>query len=185
MPTASELEDGLDLVRAAPASGGAVAMIVSRPATGERVVADVGELDVDDGLVGDSWRTRGSTSTADGAADPDAQLTLMGVRAVALVAGVDRSRWPLAGDQLYVDLDLSEDNLPVGTRLALGTAVVEITAKPHPGCAKFTQRFGLDAFRLVNSPEGKRLRLRGVYARVVTAGQLRVGDRAEKMDEPG
>ena len=184
MTTAPRLEDDLDDVRAAPASGGTVAMIVARPGVDERAVVDVAELDVKHGLVGDNWLARGSSSTADGLADPDAQLTLMGARAVALVAG-DPSRWPLAGDQLYVDLDLSEDNLPVGTRLALGTAVVEVTAKPHTGCAKFAQRFGLDALRLVNSIEGKRLRLRGMYVRVITAGEVRVGDRVAKLDIPG
>ena len=88
---------------------------------------------------------------SDGSANPDAQLTLMNARVVALVAG-ERERWPLAGDQLYVDLDLSADNLPPGTRLAVGSAVIEVTPEPHTGCAKFSARFGSEALRFVNSP---------------------------------
>ena len=97
----------------------------------------------------------------------------------ALAGPIDR--WPLAGDQLYADLDLSEANLPAGTRLAVGESVIEVTAKPHLGCAKFTRRFGLDAKRWVNSEAGMKLRLRGVNARVVQPGVIRVGDRVEKL----
>ena len=88
----------------------------------------------------------------------------------------DRSRWHLAGDQLYVDLDLSEANLPPGTRLSIGSAVIEVTAEPHTGCSKFVERFGLDAMKFVNSRERKDLHLRGINARVVRPGVLRVGD---------
>ncbi len=170
--TAEELEGGLDHIRASPADGGTVELIVRRPAEDEREVVDEGVLDLAEGLVGDTWRARtGSRSTA----NPDMQLTLMNARAADLVSG-GRDRWALAGDQLYVDLDLSVENLPVGARLAVGSAVVEITAELHTGCAKFSARFGSDALRFVNGAAGRPLRLRGVNARVVTPGRVARGD---------
>ena len=179
--TMAELEAGLDEIRGAPKNEGLLALIVRRPLTGVREVLDAAELDLREGLVGDSWKDRGSSRSADGRAHPDMQLNIMGVRAVALVAG-DRERWPLAGDQLFVDLDLSEDNLPPGTRLALGSAVVEVTSQPHTGCGKFVERFGLDAMKFVNSALGTRLRLRGLCARVVQPGAIRVGDVARRVE---
>ena len=161
-------------VRRSPSDGGTVDLIVRRPATDEREVLDEGELDVTVGLVGDNWLPRGSRSTADGSAEPDAQLNIMNSRAARLVAGGDE-RMALAGDQLFVDLDLSPGNLPPGTRLALGSAIIEITAKPHNGCAKFTKRFGLAAHRWVNGHDGKAQHLRGVCAKVVQPGTVRRG----------
>lgn len=165
----------LSLVRRSPADGGTVDLIVRRPATGEREVIEIGDLDVAVGLVGDNWLTRGSRSRPDGSAEPDAQLNIMNVRCARLVAGAD-DRIPLAGDQLFVDLDLSPANLPPGTRLAIGTAVIEVTAKPHTGCAKFTQRFGLAAHRWINGHDGTAHRLRGICAKVVEPGTIRRGD---------
>jgi hypothetical protein len=178
--TQDELVAALDAIRSAPAAQGTVELIVRRPAVDEREVLEEGHLDLEVGLVGDSWLPRGSGSRPDGAANPDAQLTLMSSRAAAAVAGA-RERWPLAGDQLYVDLDLSFENLPAGTRLALGDAVVEVTAEPHTGCAKFSARFGSEALKFVNKPPGRDLRLRGVNARVVTPGAVRVGDAVTKL----
>jgi hypothetical protein len=174
------LADGLDRIRAAPRDTGTVDLIVSRPDVGGRHPVETAELSVVEGLVGDNWRSRGSRSTADGSADPDRQLTVMNARAIALFAG-DPSRWALAGDQLYLDLDISQANLPAGTRLRLGDAVIEVTAAPHNGCAKFSERYGLDVTRFVNSPEGKQLRLRGLNARVVVPGTVRVGDAVTKL----
>ena len=145
---------------------------------GEREVLDEATLDLDDGVVGDRWRNAGRSGGRP--ANVNAQVTLMSARAAALVAG-DRERWPLAGDQLYVDLDLSEANLPPGTCLAVGEAVIELTASPHTGCKKFVERFGLDAMHFVNSPEGRSLRLRGANARVVEAGVVRPGDEIRKL----
>jgi hypothetical protein len=175
-----ELEAGLVLIRQSPADAGAVEMIVRRPALGEREVLAQGYLDLDEGLLGDTWRARGSSMTSDGLADPDAQITLMNARAVALIAG-DRERWSLAGDQLYVDLDLSGDNLPPGTHLAIGSAVVAVTAVPHTGCAQFRERFGADALKFVNSKSGRSLNLRGINTRVVQSGGIRVGDAVTKL----
>lgn len=179
-PIPDELLAGLDEIRRSPADDGIVELIVRRPAENEREVLEEGELDIAEGLVGDMWRRRGSRSTPDGSANPLAQLTLQNARLAALVAG-ERERWPLAGDQLYVDLDLAVDNLPPGTRLAVGTAVIEITPHPHTGCAKFSARFGSDALRFVNSPDGRELRLRGVNGRVVEAGTVRPGDAIRKL----
>ena len=138
-----------------------------------------GELSLRDGLVGDNWRSRSSARTSDGTPHPDMQLNVMNARMVALLAGT-KSRWPLAGDQLFVDLDLSADNLPPGTRLSIGTAVIELTAQPHTGCGKFVERFGVDAMKLVNSALGRRLQLRGVNAKVMQPGRIRVGDIVKK-----
>src|SRR5579864_3339669 len=144
-------------------------MIIRRPAVDQREELDEAVLDLSAGLVGDTWSQRPSRATPDGSPDPAAQLTVMNVRMAALVAGIPERR-QLAGDQLFVDLDLSEANLPAGARLAIGEAVIEMSSKPHTGCSKFSGRFGLDALRFVNSPEGRELRMRGANARVVVPG---------------
>jgi hypothetical protein len=177
----AELEAGLGPVQDSPTDGGVVQMIVARPADGERLVLTTGELTVADGLKGDNWRPRGSKRTDDGSAHPEMQLTLMNGRFLNLVAGNDRERWPLAGDQLIVDMDLGVENLPVGQRLQLGTAVVEVTAVPHTGCAKFTDRYGMDAVKFANSETGKALRLRGMYVKVIKSGVVETGDAVLKM----
>jgi len=174
------LDQGLDHIRAASAERGRLELIVRRPAPGVREVVDRAELHLVDGLVGDNWRERGARDTADGGAHPGRQVTLMSTRVAALIAG-PVARWPLAGDQLYVDLDLSEAALPPGTRLGVGTAVLELTGEPHRGCAKFVERFGVDAGRFVNTGETQRLRLRGVNARVAVPGILRVGDEVVRL----
>ena len=176
----SELEAGLVEINRSPKNDGALEMIVRRPQVGAREILEEGQLDLADGLVGDSWKMRSSKRTADGTPHPDMQLNLMNSRVVALVSQ-DKGRWHLAGDQLYVDLDLSEANLPAGTRLAIGSAVIEVTAEPHTGCSKFVERFGLDAMKFVNSRERSDLNLRGINARVVRPGLLRVGDKITKL----
>jgi MOSC domain-containing protein YiiM len=178
--TLAELEAGLDSIRHSHKLEGRLSLIVRRPAIDAREVLEEGKLDLHEGLVGDTWRTRGSTRTADGSSHPDMQLTLMNTQVIDLLAQ-EKKRWPLAGDQLFVDLDLSIDNLPIGTCLAIGTAVIEVTAQPHTGCNKFISRFGSDALKFVNSPVGKQLRLRGLNAKVVQPGAIRVGDRVKKL----
>ncbi len=173
--TSAELEAGLDHVRRSPVDAGPVELIVRRPAPGERDVVMEATIDLGQGMVGDGWSVRGSRQSADGADHPGRQLTVMNSRMAALVAG-DPARRQLAGDQLYVDLDLSHANLAVGTHLAVGSAVIEVTDQVHRGCRKFADRFGPDAFGLVNSVDGRRLRLRGLNARVVVGGVVRVGD---------
>jgi hypothetical protein len=173
------LEAGLDVVRRSPPDHGRVELIVRRPANGQREVIDEATIDPVVGLVGDNWSTRGSKTTEDGSADPDAQLTLMNARAALLIA-TDPERRVLCGDQLYIDFDLSATNIPPGTRLAVGSAVLEITGLPHLGCGKFVKRFGADAAKWVNSDAGRELRLRGANARVITPGIIRAGDRVSK-----
>ena len=171
--TAAELTAALDEIRQSPSGEGTVDLIVRRPAENERELLDEGTLDLDQGLLGDMWHRHGTPN-------PEAQLTLMNARAAAAIAGSPERR-PLAGDQIYVDLDLSVDNLPPGTRLAVGEAVIEVTAEPHTGCAKFSARFGTEALKFVNKSPGRELRLRGVNTRVVAPGAVRVGDAVTKL----
>lgn len=173
---ASALARALVHIRQAPATRGTLDLIVRRPTVEAREVLEAGRLDPAEGLVGDNWRFLPSGQTPDRSPHPGRQLTLMNSRVIALLARVP-DRWALAGDQLYVDFDLSEANLPAGTRLTIGEAEIEMTDQAHTGCAKFVSRFGLDAMKWVNSPEGRALRLRGAYARVVRAGNIRVQDK--------
>lgn len=178
--TMAELEAGLDAIRQSPKNESVIAMIVRRPQVDAREVLEEGELDLVEGLVGDSWKVRRSSRTPDGSAHPDMQLNVMNARVIALLAR-EKDRWPLAGDQLFIDFDVSSENLPPGTRLALGSAVIEVTNQPHTGCKKFEARFGLDALKLVNSPVGRQLQLRGVNAKVAQPGVIRVGDLVKKL----
>lgn len=178
--TRRELEARLPTVRESPCDAGVLRLIVRRPAVGAREVLEEGTLDVTNGLLGDTWRDRHCSRTADGARHPDMQITLMNARAIAAISP-DERRWPLAGDQLFVDLDLRAANLPAGTRLRVGDATLEVTAQPHTGCGKFVERFGLDAMTLVNSPVGRELMLRGIYAKVVEGGRIRRGDQVARL----
>ena len=176
----AELDAALDHIRDASADEGRVHLIVRRPAVGAREVIAEGVLDPIEGLVGDTWQARGGRRPEQ-PADPDTQVTLMSVRAIGAISP-DSSRWPLAGDQLFVDLDLSGANLPAGTRLQVGAAVLEVTSQPHTGCGKFVERFGVDAMKWVNAPRGRALNLRGIYARVVTGGRVGQGDAVRKSN---
>lgn len=175
-----ELEAGLGEIRNSPKDEGVLQLIARRPRVDEREVLEQGQLDVVQGLLGDSWPGRRSSHTPDGSPDPHAQLNIMNARVIALIAQ-ERERWPLAGDQLYLDMDLSKANLPAGAQFQLGSAVIEVTAPPHLGCKKFVARFGLEAMKFVNSPLGQELCLRGINARVVQSGTIRPGDVAKKI----
>lgn len=177
--TLEQLEAGLEHIRQSPKDVGVLKLISRRPNTDEREVVDEAQLDPAHGLVGDNWKARGSRSSLDGIANPEMQLNVMNARVIGLIAQ-DKSRWALAGDQLFVDFDLSEANVPPGTRLAIGSVVIEVTAPPHLGCKKFSARFGPDAMKFVNSSEGKQLHLRGINAKVVKAGVIRAGDVIKK-----
>ena len=171
----AELEAALPHIREAPGSTGTIELIVRRPAEDAREVLDVAEINDAEGIAGDTWNQRSSPTSADGGPHPDAQITIMSARAAAAVIG-PMERWPLAGDQIYADLDISHETLAAGTQLRLGDAILEVTAKPHRGCAKFAARFGRDALRFVNTGEGRDLRMRGVNCRVVQPGTVRSGD---------
>ena len=178
--TMEELEAALDHLREAPKDNGVVELIVRRPRVDHREVLEEAELDPIKGLIGDSWGFRPSSRTPDRSPHPEMQINIMNSRVTALVAQ-EKDRWPLAGDQLYIDMDLSKANLRGGTRLAIGTAVLEVSPLPHTGCQKFVARFGLDAMKFVNSPLGKELCLRGINARVIQGGVIRVGETARKI----
>ena len=175
------LEVGLLEIEASPKDLGTLELVVRRPAVDAREIIDVGELSLTEGLVGDTWNQRGSGRSADGSPHPDMQLNIINARVSRLISGGADDDRALAGDQLHVDLDLSEENLPAGTRLGIGTAVVEITDQPHTGCAKFAARFGATALRFVNIGVGKQRRLRGINAKVVQPGTIRQGDTITKL----
>ena len=170
--TTEEIEAGMAKVIESPKDNGVLNLIVRRPQEDGREVLDVGELDVEKGLVGDDWLTDDGNF--------DAQLAIMNSRIIDLLAQA-KERWKLAGDQLFIDLNLTDENLPAGTRLGIGSAILEISPKPHNGCKKFVERFGLDAMKFVNSPVGKYYHLRGIYARVVQSGTIRQGDVVKKI----
>lgn len=176
----AELEAGLEIIRNAPKDSGVLELIVRRPRTEERETLVEGELHPLEGLVGDNWKSRPSSRTPDGSAHPNMQLNIMNSRVIALLTQ-NRERWQLAGDQLYINMDLSAENLPVGTRLSVGSALIEVTPEPHTGCRKFIARFGVDAMKFVNSPVGRELHLRGINAKVVHPGVIRVGDQVTKL----
>ncbi len=176
-----ELEPALDHLRAAPADVGTLSLVVRRPERLTRELLDEAVVDEADGLVGDNWLSRATSRAKAEGRHLDAQVTVMSSRMIDLLAETDDER-ALAGDQLYVDLDLSHDNLPTGARFRVGEdLVLEVTAKPHAGCRKFLARFGEDAVAFVNSEEGRRLRLRGLNARVVHGGVVRVGDVVRRL----
>jgi MOSC domain-containing protein YiiM len=175
-----ELQDGLSGILESPKDRGILKAIVIRPETNARVALQQCALSAEGGVHGDNWAKGCWMSLPDGRPHPDVQVTIMNARTIALVAQ-DEARWPLAGDNLFVDLDLSGENLPPGTRLSVGSALLEITAVAHKGCNKFAERFGVDATRFVNSREGLRLHLRGIYARIVEQGVVSVGDTVEKL----
>ena len=166
------LEEGLAHILDAPSDVGTVELVVRRPAEGEREILDEGMIDFP-GLVGDRHTLREN-------AHPGTAITLINTRVIDLVSG-GRERWALAGDQLYVDFDLRHENLPTGTQLAVGSAVLEVSDLPHTGCAKFTARFGSDATRFINGKPHRELRLRGMNTRVVTPGAVRPGDTIRKL----
>ena len=176
----NEIQNALDELGVSPQDSGTVEMIVRRPNHGEREVLQEAKLSTETGLDGDNWLTRGSKNTEDGSAHPGMQIAIMNSRVIQAIAQ-DKSRWSLAGDQLFLDFDLSAENLPVGQQIAIGSVILEVSEMPHNGCGKFTERFGSAATHFVNSKEGRANRRRGVNARVVQAGTIRIGDTISKV----
>jgi hypothetical protein len=178
--TTAEIREAIQNVLDSPKDNGRIEMIVRRPGVNKREVIESGSLDIETGLVGDNWLARGSSRTTNGRGHPEMQLNVMNYRFAELVAG-HRGRVQLAGDQLFVDLDLSSENLPAGTRLSVGEAVIEVTAIPHLGCKKFVERFGLDAMKFANSEFGRTHSLRGINAKVVKSGQIQTRDIIQRI----
>lgn len=175
----AELEAGVDHIKQSPKDKGVLEMIVTRPATDERVLPDSCEVSPEQGVHGDNWASRKHVQLPDGGIDLGYQVTLMNSRAIALIARTPE-RWALAGDQLIADFDLSEDNLKPGQRLSIGSVILEVTDSPHRGCAKFAQRFGHVAHKFVNSDIGWHLHMRGLNMKVVQAGTVSVGSAITK-----
>ena len=174
-----ELQKAVEEIMRSPSDGGTVQMIVRRPSEGEREVLPGGRLSPEDGLEGDNWKTRGSKSTPDGKANPETQVTLMNTRVISAIAGTE-DRWPLAGDQIFVDLDLGPGSLPPGARFRIGEALLEVSKIPHTGCKKFAERFGVEATKFVGSASGRENNFRGINAIVIEAGEIKIGDIAWK-----
>lgn len=179
--TRAELQAGLPHILDSPKDDGVLEAIVIRPASGERHDLQSCEISLEGGAHGDHWAKGCWMSTEDGKPHPDVQICIMNARCIALVAH-ERARWPLAGDNLLIDIDLRPENLPPGQRVAIGTAIIEISPVSHTGCESFVERYGRAAVVFVNAPKGKALRLRGVYARVVQDGRVTVGDRVVKVN---
>jgi len=176
-----EMELQVDKILQSPKNDGVLKMIVRRPEVDLRTVLEKGELSISEGLTGDSWRNRVMKKNPNKLPDRKTQLTLMNARVIEVVAR-DEDNWPLAGDQLFVDMELSEEKLPPGSRLSIGLSEIEITAVPHTGCGKFKKRFGSDALKFVNSEIGKKHRFRGIYAKVIKAGEINKGDIIRKLN---
>ncbi|MBA4054374.1 MAG: MOSC domain-containing protein [Marivirga sp.] len=179
-PDLDTLETGLEGLQNSPKDDGSLEMIVVRPEKKHRATLLECELTLKRGVEGDHWAKGCWKSLPDGSPDPDVQITIMNSRCLELISA-SRSRWPLAGDNLIVDMDLSIHNLQPGQKLSIGSAVLEITSVPHTGCNHFKERFGIDSLKFISSKRGKELRLRGIYARVIKDGQIKVGDRLKKV----
>jgi hypothetical protein len=178
--THDELIEGLEDILNSPTNHGRLDLIVRRPEVDQREVLQEGQLDLKYGLLGDTWINRSSSRTPDKSAHPDMQLNIMNSRVIELIA-IEKERWKWAGDQLYMDLNISESNTPPGTKLKIGEAIIEVSSEPHTGCKKFVERFGLEAMKFVNAKERKHLHLRGINAKVLKEGRIKTGDIVEKL----
>lgn len=178
--TLNYLLDGLTHIKKSPKTKGDLQLIVRRPDVDQRELLKSAEINTDEGLIGDDWKARNKLKAHLRLNNGYDQITIMNSRVIERIAG-SPEHWPPAGDQLYVDFDLSRNNLPPGTQLKLGSVILEVSKKDHTGCKKFIQRFGRDAFNFVNSAEGKQLCLRGINTRVIRSGSVKLGDSICKL----
>ena len=174
------LEQGFEHIKNAPSDHGKLELIVARPEEDQRLEMEEGRLDEEKGLLGDNWYSRGSSRTKDGSAHPEMQINMMNSRVIDLITE-NKQQWKLAGDQLYVDFNLHKDNVPPGTQLSIGEAILEVTPEPHTGCKKFSQRFGVEALKFISTKEGRQWQMRGINARVVKSGSIKTGDTIRKI----
>lgn len=179
--TTAIIEKQLPYVEASPKDNGVIKLIVVRPKTNKRQILDSCFISYEKGMEGDNWTLGCWKTTEDGSPHPDVQIAITNYRIHEIFSNLDKDR-ALAGDNLFVDLDLSERNLKAGDRLALGSAIIKITSVPHNGCGKFKERFGIDALKFVNSPIGKQMHLRGIYAKVIQNGIVSVNDTIKKIE---
>jgi MOSC domain-containing protein YiiM len=181
--TTPELEQTLPTVLASPRDVGRLEVIVVRPTADERQTPASILITPERGVEGDHWLSDFPTDPTHNEMHLDSQVSLMNARFLRQIA-VEEEAVCLAGDNLVVDLDLSEENLPAGSRLAIGDAVtLEITATPHTGCTKLAARYGQESRAFMNNPRGTALHLRGRYARVLTAGTATIGDTVRKTQQ--
>jgi hypothetical protein len=173
--TFDKLQEGLAEISQAPKNHGNIELLVIRPVQYERKVVNEITMHPITGCEGDIWHSKKTSSTPDGKPNPERQVTLINSRVLALLEGA-KDTWPKAGDQVYVDMDLSKENLPAGTDLSLGSAIIRVSAQPHNGCKKFAERYGIDATRFVNSSLGKAKSLRGINCYIVKEGIVKMGD---------
>lgn len=178
--TMEELKAGLPEILKSPQDNGEVKAVVVRPGSCERNMVPSCDVSLEGGVLGDHWAKGCWKTTDDGEPHPDVQICIMNSRCIELIAG-DQSNWAPAGDNLFVDMDLSPENLPPGQRVAVGSAIIEITDTPHKGCQKFIDRYGRDACVFVNLGDGDKYKLRGIYARTFEAGTISVGDTFRKL----
>ena len=176
----ADLENGLENIKKSPADNGMLYMIVVRTSKRERAVPWYCKLSPAFGVEGDHWSQGAWKSLPEGIPDPMVQVTIMNSRCLDLIA-TSKERWPLAGDNLIVDMDISTANLKPGQKVSIGSAVLEISDIPHTGCMKFRDRFGVEALKFVSSKEARELRLRGLFARVIKEGEISIGDRLKKI----
>jgi len=174
------LQNGFEHIKRSPTDQGTLELIVIRPEEDQRKELENGILDETQGLIGDNWASRGSSKTTDGSAHPGMQINIMNSRIINLITA-EKSDWKVAGDQLFVDFNLNKDNVPAGTQLSIGDAILEVTSVPHTGCKKFSERFGVEALKFISTPEGRQWQLRGINARVVKSGKIKVGETITKI----
>jgi MOSC domain-containing protein YiiM len=156
--------------------GARILSLINRPSEGIHIETNELHLDTERGIVGDRWRDSAWLRRPDGSPDPRVQVSLTNLAVMQCFAD-ETGRSPFdCGDNLYTHLSLTETNLPVGQRLRIGAAVLEVSDVENDACGKFAQRFGASAFQYIRAPQNRHLRLRGIFCRILRGGVIRVGE---------